>query len=186
MLADNTLVPVRNLTNHRVGYKVEELNVRRIFQAGEIKKIPVDEIRKLNYNPGGRNLLLGFLAVDNKDMRQELGIEEDAIEFDWTLKDIDDVLLNKPLDVLLDALDFGPDGIKEMLIDRSVDLEIPDAAKRKAIREKTGADVDNKILMKQLAAKADEKAKTDEEIEQEKKAAPASKRRVAVAPKEKE
>ncbi len=182
MLADSTLVPVRNLTNHTVGYKVPELNVRRVFQASEVKKLPVEEIRKLNYMPGGRNLLLGYLAVDNKDMRAELGVDADAVEFDWTEADVDKALTTEPIEVLLDALDFGPDGIKEMLIKRAVDLEIDDASKCEAISERTGADVTNKIKMKKLAREADKKNKDEVTEAANAKVAPAPKRRVATKP----
>jgi hypothetical protein len=61
-------------------------------------------------------------------------------------------LLEGTLDELLDALDFGPTGIKELIVSRAVALDLPDVHKREAIQEKTGANITNIIT----AAKTNE------------------------------
>jgi len=57
--------------------------------------------------------------------------------------------MSAPMDVLLDALEFGPQGIQDLLVDRAVELKIPDANRRKAIQEMTGVDVNNMINFKE-------------------------------------
>lgn len=155
MLEDKELVEVRNLVDHMVVYKIDELNRRVVFNPFETKKVPVDELRRLNYQHGGQILLHNYLCVLNDELRQEFGIDPTMVEYDWTIKDIDAALTSSPIDELLDALEFGPEGIKNMLVDRAVQLKIPDTNRRKAIQEITGVDVNNMINFK-------EQAETDE------------------------
>ena len=49
--------------------------------------------------------------------------------------------------MLKDALEFGPEGIKQLIIDRAVELRIPDNNKLAAIYEFTGRDVSNMIKL---------------------------------------
>ena len=155
MLQDKDLVEVRNLVDHMVVYKIDELNRRVVFNPFETKKVTVDELRRLNYQHGGRVLLHNYLCIQNNELRQEFGVDPSVIEYDWTLRDIDRVLISGSIDELLDALEFGPNGIKDMLIDRAVQLRIPDTNKRKAILDVTGVDVNNMINFKEQADEAD-------------------------------
>lgn len=154
-VADSVMVKVQNLVGHTVGYKIEEDNVRRVFQPYEIKTIKAGELRKLNYRYGGNVLLTNYLSVKNAELAQEFGVSEETVEYNWTEEDVDRVLKEEPIEVLLDALDFGPDGIKNMIVNRAVDLEINDMSKREAIFEKTGFDINNQIKFKQ-AVEAEE------------------------------
>lgn len=147
MVTDKTIVDVRNLVDHKVVYKLPEDNIRREFQGFEVKKISAGELRKLNYTYGGRVLLTQFLNVGNDDLASEFGVDSDAIEYKWTESDVDRVLLEGSVDELLDALDFAPEGIIELIKDRAVFLKIPDMNKRKIISEKTGFDIDNTVKM---------------------------------------
>ena len=157
MLEDKELVEVRNLVDHMVVYKIDELNRRVVFNPFETKKVTVDELRRLNYQHGGRILLQDYLCVLNNELRSEFGIDPTMVEYDWTLKDIDAALTSRPIDELLDALEFGPKGIQDMLIDRAVQLKIPDTNRRKAIQEITGVDVNNMISLKEQAETIDKK-----------------------------
>ena len=149
MLKDTDLVEVRNLVDHIVVYKVDELNRRIVFNPFETKKVAVDELRRLHYQHGGQVLLHNYLCVLNDELREEFGIDPTMVEYDWTLKDVDAALTSSPMDVLLDALEFGPEGIRDLLVDRAVELKIPDTNRRKAILEMTGVDVNNMIEIKE-------------------------------------
>ena len=157
MLEDKEMVEVRNLVDHMVVYKIDELNRRVVFNPFETKKVPVDELRRLNYQTGGQILLHNYLCILNDELRQEFSIDPTVIEYDWTIKDIDAALTSSPIDELLDALEFGPEGIKNMLVDRAVQLKIPDTNRRKAIQEITGVDVNNMISLKEQAEVIDKK-----------------------------
>lgn len=157
------LISVRNLTDHTVGYKIEELNCRRNFAGGETKRLTAGELRSLYYQKGGKTLLTNFLSVANQELREEFGVDVESPEYDWTQEDIDDVLLNKPIEYLQDALDFGPQGIVDTIVDRAVTLKIPDANKREAIFQATGFSVQDKIEKVKLAeqAKSSESSKPE-------------------------
>ena len=53
--------------------------------------------------------------------------------------------LNKPEEYLLDALDFAPEGIIDLIEKRAIELELPNMNKRKAIMNKTGVNITKSI-----------------------------------------
>jgi len=58
----------------------------------------------------------------------------------------------------LDCLDFAPEGVKELIKTLSVELPLNDVAKREAVFEKLGFNVDNAIRI--------EKESMDPEVEE--------------------
>lgn len=146
-LNDTTLVPVRNLVDHKVVYVIPELNRRVVFEPFQEKKVPAGELRALNYTTGGEILIHHYLSVKSNDLREEFNIAPDMVEYDWTIDDVRRVLtdLNSPIEALEDALDFGPDGIRELLVDCAVKWKIPDANRRKVISKMTGVNIDKMI-----------------------------------------
>ena len=93
-----------------------------VFEPFQERKIPAGELRALHYTTGGYNLLHDYLCVESADLRAEFEIPEDQIEYDWKLDDIKYLLLdnNALIESLQDALDFAPEGIREMIIDYAV------------------------------------------------------------------
>jgi hypothetical protein len=149
-LSDDKLVCVRNMTGHRVVYTNPEKNVRREFEPFEEKNIRVDELRSANYRRGCRVLFKGSLYIKDEDLRDEFGLPavEDVPEYAYTVSDVDKMLTSETkhdMDLLLDALDYGPDGIKGLIKDRAVELRVPNLDKREAIHKATGVDV-NKVI----------------------------------------
>lgn len=156
MLNQNTPVSVTNISGAPVVYKIEELNLRREFSKGETKpNIPVKELRMLNYAPGGAELLNNYLSVGNDELIEELGIRAEP-EYRWTEATVKDVLLNGPLEVVQDAIEFAPTGIKEMMKDLAVSLEINDISKRDAIFKATGFNVSKAIENNHLSVETDD------------------------------
>ena len=147
ILRDTTLVPVRNMVDHKVVYVIPELNRRVVFEPFQEKKIPAGELRTLNYSTGGEVLLHNYLCIKSNDLRAEFNIPKDMVEYDWTERDIKRVLedLSTPIEELEDALDFGPEGIREMIVDCAVKWKIPDSNRRKVISKMTGVNIDKKI-----------------------------------------
>lgn len=183
-ITDSTIVQVVNLVDHPISYVLPELQVTRRFDPHEAKNLPISELRALNYKRGGRVLLHDYLSVKNNDFRKEIGITEDIIEYDYSVQDIDKLLLEGDIDVLKDALEFGPRGIVELIKSRAVKLKIPDLAKRQAIKDIAGTDVHKQIALieEQEAALARDKQNADsaEDAPTEKKeTAGTRKRRVA-------
>lgn len=82
MLQDTDLIEVRNLVDHMVVYKIDELNRRVVFNPFEVKKVTADELRRLNYQHGGQVLIHNYLCVQNQELRKEFGIDSTMVEYD--------------------------------------------------------------------------------------------------------
>lgn len=147
LVPDETVVPVRNLLNHRVAYVLDS-GVRRRFAPNATINIEAKELRELSYQPGGTELLTNYLSVGNANLAQEFGVDPDTVEYNWTEQDIVDAVTTADTDVLLDALDYAPEAIKSTIVEKAVELEIPDNNRRAAIKNATGADVTKMIEVK--------------------------------------
>lgn len=177
---DNTMVEVRNLVDHKVVYKIPEDNIRREFTGFEVKKIAAGELRKLNYQYGGRVLLRQYLNVRNSTLAKEFGIDcDELIEYNWTKEDVDKALLSDPIEVLMDALDFAPQGIIDLIKDRAIELRITDLAKRKAIMDATGCNITNTIEMLEATEEVKEEPPVKERRNKSNNSGSKSERRVA-------
>lgn len=180
-ISDNTVVQTVNMVDHPISYVLKEQNIIRRFEPYETKNLTIGELRTLNYKQGGRFLLREYLSVKNDAFRKELGIPEDAIEYDYTVYDIDRILLEESDDVLKDTLEFGPRGIVELIQSRAVKLKIPDVGKRDIIKQFTSVDINKQIELQEQqeeALKIDSVAVSAEEASYA--ATPQRKRRVAV------
>lgn len=159
------LMTVKNRSAGLVVYRIPEHNIRREFQVGETKQITYEELVWLSYQPGGRMLMQNMLLIQDKEAIKDLNIHDEP-EYHMTEADVVDMLLHGSLDQLLDALDFAPKGVIEIIKDKAVTLPLQDMSKREAIQKATGYNVTAAI----------ENSKPDED--EEKVEAPAATRRV--------
>lgn len=169
MITSDTMYNVKNRSSSVVVYRIPETNLRREFQPGETKKIPFGELEKLTYQPGGHALLEEFLQIVDEAVTNNLNVRRE-VEYDMSEVQIRDLLTRGSLDAFLDALDFAPMGVIDLIKTMSVSLPLEDYNKRKALLEKTGFDVDKAVANLQ-AEKAEEKAAATETA-----AAPAERR----------
>lgn len=151
LVKDEDKIRVENLSDTQIGYVLSNGKTVR-FQPHMSMPVTAGELRQLSYQRGGLYLLQNYLRICNKDLAEEFGVSEDSYdhEYAWSQKDIDDCLLNKDINVLLDALDFAPQGIVDTLRQRAVELEIPDTRKLKAIGDKVGVDLQAVIKNKHV------------------------------------
>ena len=168
MITSDTMYNVKNRSSSVVVYRIPETNLRREFQPGETKKIPFGELEKLTYQPGGHTLLEEFLQIVDEAVTNNLNVHRE-VEYDMSETQIRDLLAHGSLDAFLDALDFAPIGVIDLIKTMSVSLPLEDYNKRKALLEKTGFDVDKAVANLQ-AEKAEEKTAATES------AAPAERR----------
>ena len=156
MVDDKTIVKVTNRSMWRVGYQIPDMgNLIRSFMPGETKQISAEEIRKLNWTPGGTVLLQDDLVLDNAELIEEiLGTVEP--EYNYNEAKIKEILLNGSMDEFMDTLDFAPDGVIDMMKDLSISLEIPDISKRDALSDKTGVNITNAIEINHLSKDEEE------------------------------
>lgn len=158
MLKNSDMVKVTNRSRGSLGYQIPDLNnLRRKFTAGETKEVTVEEIRKLSYIDGGRALLSQYLVLDSKELIAELNGETPEPEYFYDAAKIEDMLRNATLDEFLDMLDFAPEGVKELIQRKAVEIKVDSAAKREAILEKTGFNVTKAIEIANELAKPAEK-----------------------------
>lgn len=160
MITSDTMYNVKNRSSSVVVYRIPETNLRREFQPGETKKIPFGELEKLTYQPGGHALLEEFLQIVDEAVTNNLNVRRE-VEYDMSEVQIRDLLTRGSLDAFLDALDFAPMGVIDLIKTMSVSLPLEDYNKRKALLEKTGFDVDKAVANLQ-AEKAEEKAAATE------------------------
>lgn len=160
MLQKNAYVKVTNRDNSYVGYRIPELGgLKRRFQAGETKDITVDELRKLAWSDGGKAVIKNHLIVHNEELVAEL-LGQVEPEYYYDKNDVQELLRNGTEDQLLDALEFGPEGVISLIKDIAVDTKLNDVRKREIIKEQTRFDVDNAIRVNNESGKVEAEAKT--------------------------
>lgn len=163
-MKDETLVVVKNRNNGSTGYTLPDSNVRRTFAPGESKKIPLGELKSLQYSSGGSFILDNLLVIESQEALDALNMKVEP-EYFYDEAKIKDLLYNSNMDEFLDFLDFATEGAIEIAKDIAVKEQIPDTRKREAISKKTGFSIDSAININKIMDAEDEKT---EETGQEK------------------
>ena len=140
----NTTYLVTNRSASVVVYSIVEDNIRREFQPGETKKIRHSELEKLTYQTGGPLLISNYFLIRSEDAIKDLGVPTEP-EYFMTEKEVVELIKTGTIDAWLDCLDFAPHGVIEMVKKLSVTVPLNDYEKRRALKEKTGFDVDAAI-----------------------------------------
>lgn len=170
MAKKNVVYSVKNVSAGVVIYKIPEINIRREFMAGETKSgISFEELEKLTYQAGGRELLANYLQIVDKKVLQDLGVTTEP-EYFYTEEKIMNIMKNGTLDEFLDLLDFAPIGRLDLIKKFAVSLPLTDTVKIEHILKKTGFDVSKAIRMD----------KADKAVEQTVAPAKGNRRRVAI------
>ena len=132
---------VKNRGAAHVSYRIPEDGIRRSFAPGEAKTISYEELEKLTFQPGGMHLITNFLQIQDIEALNDIGARVEP-EYHMNEKDVANLLMNGSLDAFLDALDFAPVGVIDLIKTMAVSLPLMDMNKRKALKEKTGFDVE--------------------------------------------
>lgn len=149
VVSDDDIVEITNLLDCVCVYVVEMTGVRRSLPPHASFKVKAEELRQLNYQRGGQELLQNYLRVENEDLAQEFGIDvENTPEYNWGRVEVEAALNDPDINILLDALEFAPAGIKQLIADVAVETEIADVNRRKAISEWLKVDIDSMIKNK--------------------------------------
>ena len=92
-------------------------------------------------------------AFDNTQIYINVSKENEYIKFEvenssdhLSEDEIKDLILNGSLDAFLDCLDFAPVGVLDLIKKMAVTLPCNDIAKRRAIKDKLGFDVNKAIV----------------------------------------
>lgn len=150
---------VKNRSASTVIYRIPEDNIRREFAPGETRKINYDELIHLSYQPGGRELMENFLQIEDENAINDLNLRTEE-EYYMDEKQIINLIKTGTLDQFLDCLDYAPMGVIDLLKDFSVKVPLEDYDKRRALKEKTGFDVDKAIANIESEKENDTKPET--------------------------
>ncbi len=161
---------VKNRSAGRVVYRIPEDNVRREFAPGETKRISYPELLHLSYQPGGRELMANFLQIQSEGVLNSLNIKAEP-EYYMSEQQVIDLLKTGSLDAFLDCLDYAPQGVIDLIKKFAVSLPLSDFEKRKALKAKTGFDVDTAIVNS-----GDETETTNDTVDEKINAAPTGRR----------
>lgn len=130
---------VINRSDSTVTYSLPELNTRRSFSPGESKELSPQEMEALFQKQGGAQLIKDYLLVDDRDWVAE---HWDApIEYFWQAAQVRKCLLEDPIDLFTETLDYAPAGVIDIIKSLAWRTPISDLNKIGAIKEKTGFDV---------------------------------------------
>ena len=132
---------VKNRGASHVSYRIPEDGIRRSFAPGETKEISYQELEKLTFQPGGMMLLTNYLQLIETEALNAFGIHTEP-EYHMSEADVAKLIKVGSLDAFLDALDFAPVSVIDLIKKMSVDIPLMDMEKRKALKAKTGFDVD--------------------------------------------
>ena len=163
MINQTDMYNVKNRSSSVVVYSIPESNLRRTFAPGETKRNHFSELEKLTYQPGGRELIANFLQIMEEEVTQDLNIHREP-EYNMSEAQVRDLILNGSLDAFLDALDFAPIGVIDLIKSLSVSLPITDFKKREALLKKTGFDVDKAIANDKASKESDEPSSILEDV----------------------
>lgn len=153
---------VTNRSAGRVIYNIPEDHIRREFYNKETKEIALSELEKLAQQPGGRKLIYNYLSIQDADTIGHLVNRPIEPEYWLTEDKIPEWMNTCSLDEFKDALDFAPEGIKDLIKKYAVSLPLNDFAKRQALFEQLGFNVTKAI---ENSGEEGESAKTSKPAE---------------------
>ena len=156
----NDICNVKNRSGSHVVYNIPEIGVRRSFAPGEVKKISFEELEKLTYQAGGMEIITRFLQVQDNAVLNNFNMKVEP-EYHLDEKQIAQIIAHGSLDEFLDTLDFAPDGVIDLIKRMAIQMPMTDYNKMKALKEKTGLDVEA-ALKNIRAEKEDEKPSIDD------------------------
>lgn len=139
-------VKVVNRASGSLAYKIDTLRVTRHWRKpGDYLNISIAELLELKTVKGGQSLLENYVIIEDKEALSVLFPDQELEpEYNYGLKEIEALLYEADTEQLLDALDFAPKGVLDLIKAKSAE-KLPNAtAKIEAINKKFKIDL-NKI-----------------------------------------
>lgn len=146
-MSKETPVLLTNRSASAIGYTSYEGRPRYLHAAGrpgDTISITKEEIKQLGYTKGGLILLEKYLYIQDPETVLET-IGEQEQEYFLDAKSVEELLLKGTEDDLLEALDYAPSGVIDLIKDIAVNVRLDSSQKRALIQEKTGFNVDQAI-----------------------------------------
>ena len=143
-MSNERVYNVKNRSAGIVVYRIPEQGIRRVFQPGEVKRISHAELEALSYRAGGKEIISQYLQVRNIEALSELNINIES-EYFMDKEQVEELIANGSVDQWVDALNFAPAGVIELIKQFSVSMPLADYNKRQILKEKLGFDIDKAI-----------------------------------------
>ena len=139
-------VKVVNRTGGSLAYKIDTLRVTRHWpRPGDYLNISISELSELKTVPGGNYILKECLIIEDKEALNILFPDTELEpEYNYGLKEVEALLYEADLAQLLDALDFAPKGVLELIKTKATEKLPNETAKIEAINKKFKIDL-NKV-----------------------------------------
>jgi hypothetical protein len=154
----NKNIRIKNRSSGMVAYTIPELgdarNIRREFSPKEVKTISAKELEALTFVAGGKTLLEDYLQILDDEGFEITNITPEP-EYNMNEEDIINLIQNGSYDSFLDALDFAPEGVIDLIKHYAVSLPCNDSSKREALRTKLGYNIEAALKIKREAETED-------------------------------
>lgn len=137
----STMYRVKNRGASTVVYKIADKGIRREFKPGQVMQISSEELEELTFQPGGTLILSQFLQILDLEGIQAVRIKTEP-EYHMDEAAVAQLITSGSLDAFLDCLDFAPIGVIDLVKKLSISIPMVDIQKRKALKEKTGFNVE--------------------------------------------
>ena len=144
MVEKDRIISLLNRDTGSVGYTLEDTGTHRRFTPGEAKRVTFDEIEKLSWAKGGKELLRDYLIIQDEEAAKEI-LGKVEPEYFYTKETVKKLLTEGSLEQLQDTLEFGPKGVVDLVKQEAVELQVNNVAMRKEIQKQTNFNVDKAI-----------------------------------------
>lgn len=136
-------INVYNKSAGMVVYKIpgSPVNGVRTFYAGQKQLVPTQELIELCQQPGGAELFYNYLYVNDPEVIAAALDMEPEREYWLTEDKLPGWMVSCSVDEFIDALNFAPEGTKDLIKSLAVKNKLSDTNKREAIKEILGYDV---------------------------------------------
>lgn len=153
----NRKIKVINRTSGSLAYNIESLRVVRYWKKpGDYLNIAINELLELKTAAGGPTVLEDLVKIEDKEALSVLFPENDIEpEYHYGEAEIDTLLYEAPIEQLLDALDYAPQGVLEIIKTRAINKLPNTTEKIEAIDKKFNTSI-HKIHILQIDQEAQE------------------------------
>lgn len=139
-------VKVVNRASGSLAYKIDTLRVTRHWRKpGDYLNISIAELLELKTVKGGQSLLENYVIIEDEEALSVLFPDQELEpEYKYGIKEIEVLLYEADTEQLLDALDFAPKGVLDLIKSKSAEKLPNTTAKIEAINKKFKIDL-NKV-----------------------------------------
>lgn len=143
MTNKNRRIKVVNRSKGSLAYYIDTLRITRHWTSpGDYLNISISELLELKTAPGGMAILEDCLLIEDQEALKVLfpDIELEP-EYNYGIEEVETLLYEADIEQLLDALDFAPKGVLDLIRLKSTE-ELPNTtAKIEAINERFKIDL---------------------------------------------